>query len=128
MLKKPLSICSLVIILLALFWIFSDINKKNNYLNGTEVTANVIQRPYDCESINSRTSYIKIQYKSLVVSKKIGHGYCKKLKQTSIKAILSPQQDYLFFEGEIESIERNIVASFLIMGIGIFCFIKSRKK
>ncbi|TPD68500.1 hypothetical protein [Flavobacterium microcysteis] len=128
MLKKPLSICSLVIILLALFWIFSDINKKNNYLNGTEVTANVIQRPYDCESINSRTSYIKIQYKNLVVSKKIGRGYCKKLEQTSIKAVLSPQQDYLFFEGEIESIEKNITASFLIMVAGIFCFIKSRKK
>lgn len=128
MLKKPLSTCSLILVLLCLFWIFSDINKRKDYLNGTEVLTYVIQRPYNCESINSRTSYIKIQYKNLVVSKKIGRGYCKKLEQTSIKAILSPQQDYLFFEGEIESIERNITASFLMMGIGIFCFIKSRKK
>lgn len=128
MLKKTLSICSLILILLCLFWIFSDINKRKDYLNGTEVLAYVIQRPCDCGSINSRTSYIKIQYKNLIVSKKIGHGYCKELEQKSIKAILSPQQDYLFFEGEIESIESNISASFFIMGMGIFCFIKSRKK
>ena len=126
--KNTLSIVSLIFILLVLLGILSSINRKNDYLNGTEVIANVIEKPYNCESINSRSTFIKIQYKNLIISKKIGHGYCDELEKKTIKVILSPNQKDMFFIDELEFIEENIVASFLIMGVLIFCLIKSRKK
>ena len=126
--KKTLSIVSLIFILLVLLGIFSNINRKNDYLNGTEIIANVIEKPYNCEFINSRSTYIKIQYKNLIISKKIGYGYCDELEKKTIKVILSPDQKDMFLINELEFMKDNIVAWFLIIGVLILCFVKSRKK
>ncbi len=125
---KALTYASFFPILLGIMGIYTNIENTHNYENGNDVIVKVIEKPRDCESINSRNTFIKLNYNELTISKKIGKGYCKNLDKNFIKMKLSPDGKTLFFMKEIDSFPKDIGASIMLIAAGIvFLFISLRK-
>lgn len=124
---KPLFIGSVFLIILGIIGVFSEIKMRNDYLKGNEVLVKVIEKPFDCESINSRNTFIKVQYKDQIFNKKIGKEYCDDLEKEVIRVILSPDNKAIFFKDDIESFQGEIFSSIVILIVGIFILIKAKK-
>jgi len=125
---KALTYASFFPILLGIMGIYTNIEKTKNYEHGTEVLVKVIDKPSNCESINSRNTFIKVYYNGLTIPKKIGTGYCKNLNKDFIKMKLTPDGKYLFFLNEKDHFPEEIVASSMICFVGIIIFFISLKK
>ncbi len=108
--------------------IYTNIENTHNYENGSDVIVKVIEKPRNCESINSRNTFIKLNYNELTISKKIGTGYCKNLDKNFIKMKLSPDGKTLFFMKEIDSFPKDIGASIMLIAVGIIILFISLRK
>jgi hypothetical protein len=115
-------------ILLGIMGIYTNVENTKKYENGSEVLVEVIDKPNDCESINSRSTFIKIQYNGLTIPKKIGTGYCVNLNNDFIKMRLTPDGKYLFFLNEKDDFPQQIGASSMILIIGIIILLISLRK
>lgn len=124
---KALTIAALGVIFFGLMGIYSEIKMRNEYLKGEEVFVKVIEKPYNCASIRTRTSFIKVQYADRTYGKKIGMGYCDELEKDSILVKISPDKRTIFFLDDIKSFPGEIAASVLIILVGIVIFVKSKK-
>ena len=125
---KALTYASFFPIFLGIMGIYTNIESTHNYENGSEVLVEVIEKPRDCESINSRNTFIKVYYNGLTIPKKIGTGYCENLNKDFIKMKLTPNGKYLFFLDEIDYFPKQIGASSMIVFIGIIILLISLRK
>lgn len=119
----------LFLIFIGIMGIRTYINYTDGYNNGRNVVVEVVEKPLNCESINNRTTFIKIKYNNLIVSKKFGKKYCDILDEDFIEMRLSSDGKTLFFIGQIENFPDQIIASYIIAIAGvIFLLISLRKK
>ncbi len=125
---KALTYASFFPIFLGIMGIYTNIENTHNYENGSDVIVKVIEKPRNCESINSRNTFIKLNYNELTISKKIGTGYCKNLDKNFIKMKLSPDGKTLFFMKEIDSFPKDIGASIMLIAVGIIILFISLRK
>lgn len=122
-----LFIGSVIIMSIGILGIVSSLNEKKDFFEGKIVNMRVIEKPLDCHSINTRNSFIKLEYDGKLYNKKIGKKYCKYLERDSIEVILSPDKQTVFFESEHNVFIRNAISGMLLLVIGIIIFLKSRK-
>jgi len=116
--------------MIGIWGINSKLREKTDYLNSEDVLAEIIDRPFNCEDISSKGGIIKVQYNNQVFVIGISRGQCEKLPELEndmIKVKLSPDKKRMFFIDGLENFSEQIVASSIILIVGFFCLIRSRK-
>lgn len=123
-----LHIASIIVSIIGILGIVSSIEEKNEFEKGRKVVMNVIEKPFDCNSINTRNTFIKLEFKGRVYINKVGPNFCDYLEKDAIKVILSPDEQTIYFESEYKNFFGDTISGVMILFIGILCFLKSRKK
>lgn len=123
-----LHIASIIVSIIGILGIVSSIEEKNEFEKGRTVIMNVIEKPFDCNSINTRNTFIKLEFKGRVYTKKVGTNFCDYLEKDAFEVILSPDEQRIFFEIEHKNFFDDTISGVIILFMGILCFLKSRKK
>jgi hypothetical protein len=124
--KNPLLFLSLIPIFIGILGLVINYSDKVEYDNGTNIYALIIEEPIDCDEINYKTSFIKLEYNNRTFIKNIGLEYCENIGKAELLVRVNKSRDELFFIGE--DFDGNIGASLLILLIGIIIAIKGIKK
>jgi hypothetical protein len=113
-----------IIIILCLYSLYSNYQKIIDYNEGRFVYAKIIKKPFSCEEINTRTTFIKVLCFDKIFVKKIGNGFCKDIEKDSLKMIISKNRKAIFFLNEKNSFNSNIISIILIILILVYCIYK----
>jgi hypothetical protein len=124
--KKTLIAITLIPFMIGLFGIITTYKKKNEFNNGKDVFAEVIEEPKDCEGLNYKYAVIKLKYKNKLFVKDVNQKHCPFLGQKRLKVRVNKTGDKLFFQ-EGDGFNGQLFSSFLILIIGVFCFFKLNK-
>jgi len=82
--RKPLLFFSLIPIFIGVLGLYVNYSDKVEYDNGNNVYALVIEEPIDCDEINYKTSFIKLEYNNRTFIKKIGSDYCQNIGNSEL--------------------------------------------
>ena len=123
--KKPLKIASIIIILFGIFGVISNTIEKNDFLSSKVIVAKIIEKPLNCELLFSKGSIIKVNYNNKIIIKGISKYKCEELVSNQITVKISENKNKIFFLDEMDYIKDQIIFSYIIIAIGILCFIKS---
>ena len=124
--NKLFSAITLIPFLIGLYGVITNFKEKNEYTNGQNVFAEVIEEPNDCEGLNYKYAVIKLKYKNKLFVKDVNPKHCPFLGQKSLKVRVNKTGDKLFYQ-EGDDFNSQIFFSFLILIIGVFCFFKLNK-
>ncbi len=126
MIKKIIVAVTLIPFIIGLVGIVTNYKEKNEFINGKDVFAEVIEEPKNCDALNYKYAVIKLKYKSKSFVKDVNKKHCDFLGQKRLKVRVNKTGDKLFFlEGE--DFDSQIISSLLILIIGVFCFFKLNK-
>lgn len=119
---------ALFLVFIGIMGINTYINYIEGYNNGRNVVVEVVEKPLNCESINSRNAFIRVKYNNLILPKKVGKKYCDILDEDFIEMRLSSDGKTLFFIDRVERFPDQIIASSLIALVGAIIFLISLRK